>query len=69
MLMSFLRGKLPWDGAPGFNDPADKSEFVKMKENLDFDVRKLFFVDIFLLLNILFTNFTYRNFVKDTQNK
>lgn len=38
MLMSFLRGELPWDYVPGYDKPAYKSRMVKMKENLDFDV-------------------------------
>lgn len=51
LLMSFLRGNLPWDALPigeYFRPPAE-SKVVQMKKNLDFDVSQL---DGFLLSTI-----------------
>lgn len=44
MLMSFLRGDLPWDKAPGYDQPANKSRVVQIKETLNFEVSELFFI-------------------------
>lgn len=40
-MMSFLRGDLPWYKARGYNKPASKSQVVRMKEKLNFDVSEL----------------------------
>lgn len=46
MLMSFLRGDLPWDAVRDYKQPAYKSQVVSMKQNLDFNVSKPFTIQI-----------------------
>lgn len=55
MLMSFLRGNLPWDGSPGYKDAAWRSQVVNIKENLDFKVNGILFgVSAFIQTKFLF---------------
>lgn len=38
MLMSFLRGDLPWDAVRDYKKPASQSQAIKLKEKPDFNV-------------------------------